>query len=224
MKINYLVFSFFLLCTVSLFGQDAIPASDKEAAYTRTINTRAEKIVATLELANPSTQKQVTSVIADQYRNLNSVYTQRDELVKIAKAKGDTKEATEAEIKKIEDASSEKIAALHTTFLSSLSSGLSPQQVIKVKDGMTYNVVNVTYSAYVDMIPTLKNEQKDQIMVWLVEAREIAMDAESSEKKHWWFGKYKGRVNNYLSAQGYDVAKERQEWEKRKSASQPKAQ
>jgi hypothetical protein len=39
------------------------------------------------------------------------------------------------------------------------------------------------------------------------------MDAESSEKKHWWFGKYKGRINNYLSAQGYDLQKERKEWE-----------
>jgi len=41
------------------------------------------------------------------------------------------------------------------------------------------------------------------------------MDGESSEKKHWWFGKYKGRINNYLSAQGYDITKERKEWESR---------
>jgi hypothetical protein len=65
------------------------------------------------------------------------------------------------------------------------------------------------------MIPSLTKAQKDQIMAWLVEAREHAMDAESSEKKHWWFGKYKGRINNYLSAQGYDLQKERKEWEER---------
>ena len=78
----------------------------------------------------------------------------------------------------------------------------------------------VTYNAYVDMIPSLKNEEKDQIMTWLVEAREYAMDAESSDKKHWWFGKYKGRINNYLSAQGYDINEERKEWEKRRAVKQ----
>jgi hypothetical protein len=70
------------------------------------------------------------------------------------------------------------------------------------------------------MIPSLKKEEKEQIMVWLVEAREKAMDAESSEKKHWWFGKYKGRINNYLSAQGYNITEEREAWEKRKGNKQ----
>ena len=32
----------------------------------------------------------------------------------------------------------------------------------------------VTYKATVDMIPTLKEEEKAQIMAWLVEAREFA--------------------------------------------------
>jgi hypothetical protein len=65
------------------------------------------------------------------------------------------------------------------------------------------------------MIPSLTQPQKEQIYAWLVEARDYAMDAESSDKKHWWFGKYKGRINNYLSAQGYDLQAERTAWEKR---------
>jgi hypothetical protein len=68
------------------------------------------------------------------------------------------------------------------------------------------------------MIPSLKEEEKKQIRSWLVEAREYAMDAESSEQKHAWFGKYKGRINNYLSKQGYDSQKEREEWMKRLKA------
>ena len=80
---------------------------------------------------------------------------------------------------------------------------------------MTYNVLNVTYKAMLEMIPSLKTEEKAQIMSWLVEAREFAMDAESSDKKHWWFGKYKGRINNYLAGRGYDLQKERKAWEER---------
>ena len=217
MKLNCILFSICLISSVAVLGQDAAQVSDKEAAYTRTITTRAEKIVATLGVTDPSHEKKLVSIISDQYRNLNTIYTERDEQIKATKQKEQSKEAKESELRKIEQTTNEKIAALHTTFLSSLSSSLSPEQVTKVKDGMTYNVVTVTYDAYVDMIPTLKNEQKQQIMTWLVEAREYAMDAESSEKKHWWFGKYKGRINNYLSKEGYDINEERKEWEKRKA-------
>ena len=37
-------------------------------------------------------------------------------------------------------------------------------------------------------------------------------------KKHAWFGKYKGRINNYLSAAGYDLKKEGEDWQKRRQA------
>jgi hypothetical protein len=35
----------------------------------------------------------------------------------------------------------------------------------------------------------------------------FALDASSSNKKHEAFGKYKGRINNYLSKRGYDLVK-----------------
>jgi len=80
---------------------------------------------------------------------------------------------------------------------------------------MTYKVLPLTYNAYLDELPNLTEVQKMQIKAWLTEAREHAIDAESSEKKHAWFGKYKGRINNYLSAQGYDMKKAGEEWQKR---------
>ena len=55
----------------------------------------------------------------------------------------------------------------------------------------------------------------DQIGESLKEARELAIDAESSNKKHETFKKYKGRINNYLSARGYDIQKEREAWGER---------
>ena len=92
---------------------------------------------------------------------------------------------------------------------------------------MTYNVLNVTYTAYQDMLPSLTGEQKKQILAWLTEAREHAMDAESSDKKHAWFGKYKGRINNYLAKAGVDMKQAEKEWqqrlrEKREAAKQSK--
>jgi hypothetical protein len=87
-----------------------------------------------------------------------------------------------------------------------------------VKNVLTYNVVKVTYDAQCDMIPTLKEEEKVQIMAWLKEAREFAIDAESANKKHEVFKKYKGRINNYLTKRGYDMKKEREAWGERVKA------
>jgi hypothetical protein len=94
---------------------------------------------------------------------------------------------------------------LHGEYLAILAKVLDSNRIDKVKDGMTYNVREVTFNAYVQMIPQLTDEQKAVIMADLIEAREHAMDAESSEKKHAWFGKYKGRINNYLSSQGLNT-------------------
>jgi len=221
MRISFFLFSVLL---VSCQASKQVNSTTEDAAYTRTITTRAEKIVQTLDLNDSVKEKHIITIVANQYRNLNSVYTKRDDQIKSIKQKGLSKEDADKQLKKIEASVDKKIEALHASFLSRLSSELSPEQVTKVKDGMTYNVLNVTYTAYVDMIPRLTKEQKDQIMAWLVEAREHAMDGESSEKKHWWFGKYKGRINNYLSAQGYDVTKERQEWEKRMKQKQSQNQ
>ena len=60
--------------------------------------------------------------------------------------------------------------------------------------------------------------EKMEILAWLKEAREYAIDAESSKKKHEAFGKYKGRINNYLSKRGYNLTKEREAWAKRVKA------
>ena len=119
------------------------------------------------------------------------------------------------ELSKIIAVTSFKTDSLHKIYISKLTKNLNAQQVDQVKDGMTYGIVKVTYNGYNQMIQTLTEEQKKQIMLWLVEARELAMDAESSEKKHAWFGKYKGRINNYLSAAGYDLKKEGEDWQKR---------
>ena len=103
----------------------------------------------------------------------------------------------------------------HFEFEADLSNYLSPAQIEMVKDGMTYGVVPKTYQAHLEMIPTLTEEEKSQILCWLKEAREFAMDADTSKDKHGWFGKYKGRINNWLSSRGYDLQKEREGWQKR---------
>lgn len=212
MKLTFFALGFFFVTAAS--AQDTAAAA-KQVAYRQTVTTRAEKIVASLQLADAARNKRVTQLVANQYVALNALYTVRDERLKAAKQELTDKAALATRTKEIEDALTPQLQKVHDAFLKQLAKELSPEQVVKIKDGMTYNVLPITYTAFLDMIPALKPAEKDQIMAWLLEAREHAMDAESSERKHRWFGKYKGRINNYLAAQGYDLQKERQGWEQR---------
>jgi hypothetical protein len=215
MKVIFVLFSV-LFTTAALHAQDNTSVAEKEAAYAKTVHTRAEKIVTALNLTDTKKAASVTDLVATQYIRLNTVYTARDQQVKEAKQNLATdKDALTAKLKTIDEETTKATKALHNTYLQELSKELKPEQIEKIKDGMTYNVLNVTYTAYMSMLPNLTDAQKVQIKQWLTEARENAMDAESSEKKHAWFGKYKGRINNYLSAAGYDMKKEGEAWQKR---------
>ncbi len=214
-RIAYSLFVIALLLQVApVVAQDNTSAAEKEIAYRKVVFERSAKIVKGLNLTDSAQALKVTQVVAKQYQNLNDIYILRDNRKAAIKAEtGDNKEAAAAQLKNNEDEVTAKIDKLHPQYLKNLAkAGLSPAQINQVKDGMTYNVLNVTITAYNSMMPNLTGPQKTQILTWLTEAREHAMDAESSEKKHAWFGKYKGRINNYLSAQGIDMKKEEAAW------------
>lgn len=216
MKLSILILFIMLSNFAVTFGQSTVYEDDK-AKYIKTITERADKIVATLSITDTSKLQKVRNVIRDQYSNLNDIYAGRDSKLKDIKQKNkDDKAVRDTAIAKENRSTEAALTKLHKKYLSKLSKYLTPEQIEGVKNGMTYNVLPITYKAYQEEILTLTEDQKKQILIWLTEAREHAIDAESSDKKHAWFGKYKGRINNYLSAAGYDLKKEGVEWEKRR--------
>ena len=210
--------SLLLLCGWISAGAVDLNKENRDPKYVESIVNRSQKIVDKLGLTDVKAAEDVCNIIANRYFELNDIYEIRDAKVKTVKESGLTGDAKNEALKAAEN---EKDAALyrsHFAFPASLSLFLNEEQVEAVKDGMTYGVVKVTYEATLDMIPSLKEEEKVQIYAWLVEAREFAMDAENSNKKHAAFGKYKGRINNYLAKRGYNLTKEREEWAKRVKA------
>lgn len=213
----------FLLATMALlaFNTAAIKAIelDKEGRdpqYVKSILDRSKKVTDALEITGTEKGNQVLNIVANRYFKLNDIYNERDSIKKVAGTlAGEAKKQKQQEAESIKDM---KLYRSHFGFIADLSLYLTDKEVETVKDVMTYNVVNVTYKAQCDMIPSLKEEEKVQILAWLKEAREYAIDAESSKKKHEAFGKYKGRINNYLSKRGYNLTKEREEWAKRVKA------
>ena len=202
-----------------VYAQQKAAATDDQ--YLKALQSRVTKILAPLNIEKKRKQSKVHQIVLTQYQTLNTIHSARDLKIKELKS-GNTAPANELKkvIADLESAAGQEITAVHSSFLHDLRCHLTDAQVDAVKDGMTYNVANITFKGYQDMLPALNDSQRTKIWNWLAEAREIAMDAETSEKKHWWFGKYKGRINNYLSSEGFDMKKESEAWQKRiKSAS-----
>ncbi|WP_254846601.1 DUF3826 domain-containing protein [Hymenobacter sp. CRA2] len=203
--------------TPRALAQSPQAPESKDAAYTRTITERADKIVAKLPDLAPAKAPKVRSVIVDQYRALNEIHEARKARLAALKAQNPDEATKKAQTEKIEAETTAALDKLHPQYLKRLGKQLTTAQIEQVKDGMTYGVLPITVRAYNDMLPDLTEAQKTQIVAWLTEAREKAMDAGTSEQKHAWFGKYKGKINNYLSAAGIDMKQAGKDWEVRRA-------
>lgn len=214
---KYIIIAAALLSLGSMTaGAVDLDSIGRDAKYVETIMLRSTKVTDALKITGTARGKEVLNIVANRYFKLNDIYTERDSIKAVAKTlTGNDKKQKMEYAEMLKD---QKLYKSHFGFIADLSVYLSEKEVETVKDVLTYNVVNVTYKAQCDMIPSLKLEEKVQILAWLKEAREYAMDAESSKKKHEAFGKYKGRINNWLSKRGYNLTKEREEWAKRVKA------
>ena len=193
---NILCAAMLSILTLTASAQVALNTEGQDAKYVETIKGRAQKIVDGLALADALKAVNVRNIIANRYFLLNDIHSRYSQ-------------------KNQQDSLYAELYKHHFELESALSLYLNSEQVDAVKDGMTYGRLKRDYNAQLDMIPTLKEEEKAQILVWLKEAREYAMDAADSKGKHFWFDKYRGRTNNWLSARGYDLKKERDNWMKR---------
>ena len=184
------------LLSITVSAQVALKTEGQDPQYVETILGRAQKIVDGLKLGDANKEENVRNIIANRYFLLNDIHAKYDK-------------------KTQEDALYAELYKHHFELASALALYLNEEQIDAVKDGMTYGRLKRDYNAQLEMIPTLKEEEKAQILVWLREAREYAIDAADSKGKHFWFDKYRGRTNNWLSARGYDLKKERDAWMKR---------
>lgn len=173
----------------------ALNVQGRDSAYVETILKRSQKIVDALHIDDEQKALTVRNIIANRYFLLNDIHG------KYGKTQQDARDA--------------ELFKHHFELQTALTPLLSAEQIEAVKDGMTFGRLKRDYNAMLDMIPRLTDEEKLQVLLWLREAREYAMDAADSKQKHAWFDKYRGRTNNWLSARGYDLKKDREEWMKR---------
>lgn len=184
------------LFTLTISAQTvALKTEGQDPKYVETIKGRAQKIVDGLQLTDAQKAENVRNIIANRYFLLNDIHSKYD--------------------KTQQDARDAELYKHHFELASALALYLTDEQIDAVKDGMTYGRLKRDYKAMLEMIPTLTEQEKAQVLIYLKEAREYAMDGGDSKQKHWWFDKYRGRTNNWLSARGYNLDKERENWQKR---------
>jgi hypothetical protein len=195
-----------LLLALPVLAQERTPpasAAEMEAAYALSLEKRAAAILTELGLEDSAKSGRIHDLIIAQYRALRA----RDEAIEHPQkpAGSDTASAKVPQDSK----------ALHDQFIANLSKDLNADQIEKVKDKMTYNKVKFTYDAYSQIVPDLTDAEKARILELLKQAREEAIDGGSASNKSATFQKYKDKINDYLGAQGHDVAKATQEWNKK---------
>ncbi len=205
------VFIITVFCVANFFSN----AQQTDTAYQKVIKERAAKIVNNLGIKDASSFEKVQMLLMNQYFNLNAIHEKSKLAIAQIKSTDTVKASSAIAIKLEEEMKLNLLKELHVKFLADLKPNLTASQIEQVKDGMTYNILQVTWKAYLEMLQKLTQPQKDKMYGWLVEARELAMDEGSSDKKHAVFGKYKGRINNYLSGEGYNMKQEGEDWAKR---------
>lgn len=180
--------------------QTNLPPEQTEANASA-IEKRAANIVNALALPDPNKAAHVHDIVLAQCQELSTWHSENDP--KLMAAKSDTNTINQIQV---------SLRQLHDQFIEKLSENLTPSQIEIVKDKMTHGVVQVTYNAYLEIVPDLTSADKAKILELLKEGREEAMDSGSSKERAAIIKKYKGKINNYLNADGHNVAKAYKDW------------
>ncbi|PHN02434.1 DUF3826 domain-containing protein [Flavilitoribacter nigricans] len=213
--IAFVLTTFFI---VPVSAQVDLEESQLDPEYTQVLIKRVDKFLKDVGIKDPAAYERVRDIVVGQYQAINWIEEQRDEKLAAIKANTELAPATASALKHgLKSEADMEIFRLHTHFLAQLQTELSPEQVDGIKDGMTYGVLDRTYGGYLNLLPKLSDEEKRYILASLLEARELAMDKGSSDAKHATFGKFKGRINNYLSQRGYNLKQAEMELKEREN-------
>ncbi|HMO26493.1 MAG TPA: DUF3826 domain-containing protein, partial [Tepidisphaeraceae bacterium] len=170
---------------------------------------RARAVTAALTLPDPAAADRVEALISNYYVALHDILGARQRTLDAIETAGEKNDAAVTEAYAIAKA---QYVPRRLALLANLALVVDQPTIEQIKDAMTGGVMLQTYRNYIDMAPALTDVEKAQIYAWMLEARENALDAFTSKQQHQWFAKYRGKINNYIVAQGYDFKTLSSEW------------
>ena len=92
--------------------------------------------------------------------------------------------------------------SVHEDLLNALNKDLTPEQVEAILDKYTVGKVAFTMKGYKAIVPDLKPEEEAQILVYLKQAREQAIDYKNMNQISAIFEIYKTKSEQYLNSNG----------------------
>ena len=205
---------------LSVLGASAtrLPAQsprDTPAAVPAESPKNTRNILAALKLTDSANEARVRTIL-DAHFSAQAAW-HRENGPALETLWRDFDDARSAKSKPGADAALEKIGAAYAGFrptrektFTALHALLSPAQIEKLEDVLTVDKVAVTYGAYLEIFPSLTEEQKAVVLRELKAARSEAIDALSMTEKSAFFKKYKIRIEEaYFAGQGIDARKHR---------------
>jgi hypothetical protein len=163
---------------------------------------RADSVVKNLNIDDEAKAARVHDILTNQLVAVRQWHQDNDAKIKqLGKDGGDEVTALQA-----------KLQASHADFIAKLSAELTPEQMEIVKEKLTGGQMMATYRNYPEIVPNLTDEEKAKVLDLLKQAREEAMDAGSKNERIAIFKKWKGKINNYLDADGHNVAQAYKDW------------
>jgi hypothetical protein len=133
-----------LFSTVTFAAETNSTPEQAEAKYTAAIEGRTADILKILALSDTNKAAKVHGIIIAQYRALNAWHNENDAKLKAAKSDTNAVAQIRASLKTI-----------HDDFISRLAEDLTPEQIEKIKDKMTYGKVQFTFAGYLAQYPNL---------------------------------------------------------------------
>ena len=187
------------------------------------VQNKGENLSKTLGLENETKQAYVASLLAEHYSRVWSWHQQVDDKLDAAWAawddardtsKGgkDELKALTIMIEQIDPIYAEFVPQIHK-LLESLGQELSEEQVIALLDHITNSPgVDRTYNAYVEMVPEMKDEEKQVIRKRLEQARVDSLAAWKDKRIVKIFKKYKIRNEFSIDYFGYGYRERYKAW------------
>lgn len=211
-----------LLYTMSVFAAEIkLNTRNLSAESVAEAQRKAEKVLDELSITSDSIREKVQLVIVNRYLELREIHLKYDERNDEIESTQLSKEEKAMELERSYYQYNSDLYRSRFGYIAWLNFYLNHEQVEAVKDAMTYNLFHIRYNDFLDLLPNLKDAEKNRVYHWLIEAREFSMDFETPRKMRQMFTKYRGRINNYLASRGYDlrIATEDQKKRRLKEAS-----
>lgn len=203
-KILALILFIFLSAT-NLFAQDkntvTFTSADAKTKADADIEAKAAEWVSGLNLNDASKEERVKTAVATHLkavREWHNAHPFTEVPAGINPATGNRLSDMDRTI----IAHSAKPASVHNDLMNVLKAELTPEQVEFILDKYTIGKVAFTMKGYKAIVPDLKPEEEAQILTYLKQAREQAIDFKNMKEISAIFEIYKTKCEQYLNSNG----------------------